>query len=77
MSEKRFLKFEKIEDDWYEVLNKKGQFLGTIQYAKGWKRKYMWLFYCIPVPAGEEVWFASGCLREIAEFMENLEAVQK
>jgi len=75
MSEKKFLRLEKVCDTKYQVVNNRGDYLGQIEYAKGWKKKKMWLFYPESFERGD-VWFASGCLKEIAEFMEKL-AVQK
>jgi len=59
---------KKFDDKEYSVINKKGEFLGDIAFEKGrWK-----LIICDL--GRDEIWFTSGCLNEIAEFLIKKEA---
>ena len=52
----------------YTVTNKKDEFLGIV-YKKG----KTWKWEPEASPFGE-MWFTSDCLRELADFMDSLEA---
>ena len=58
-------KAKKSNPNEYYVSNKKGDFLGDIAHEDG-----MWKLIILPLSAHEELWYASDCLREIADFLE-------
>ena len=69
MNEKKFLVFKRkdcnIEE--YGVWNKKNQFLGDIV-----KKRTKWIFYPDYMCAEGDIWFASGCLKQISEYLDKL-----
>ena len=68
---KTYLKFKKIKDknEW-TAINKKNQVMGYIAYNN--RKKLM--FYVEPHPFDDDrsIWFSSDCLKQIQEFMEDI-----
>lgn len=62
----KFLKFEKVENKpEYFIKNKREEVLGHVFMYKPWKK---WVFE----PAYDEIIMDVVCLRNLANFMENL-----
>lgn len=62
----KFLKFEKVAEDEYDVLSK-GLLLGVMAIENCW-RKNRWAFY-----PGTDTFYTNECLIEIAKFLTKLE----
>lgn len=68
-TEYKFIRFEKELTVWCCKNKKHGDMLGTISYCNAWK-----LFVFQP-PSGTE--FSADCLRDIADFLEQLNKEKK
>ena len=65
----KHIRFESYMDSmthWHCVANNGGAFLGSVEYYKPWKR---FVFYASTVSCV----FSADCLRDIADFLEQLE----
>lgn len=65
----KYIEFKKIDAWWFCCNRKSGATLGSVNWSSGWK------MYVIEPEAGTE--FSPDCLRDIAEFMENLNKERK
>lgn len=66
--ENKYLKFDKITDNNYQVRNQEDEFLGDLYYEKG-----QWIFYPFEGKEGEPIYWTLECHKLLGDFWKELE----